>query len=102
MYNGPVPAGLQVCHHCDNRLCVNPAHLFLGTNAENQADCVRKGRQCRGEDKATAKLTEDDVREIRRLHFEEGHGHRKLARAFGIMHSGVGKILRRELWAHVT
>jgi len=59
--------GLCVLHRCDNRVCVNPAHLFLGTKKDNMEDCYRKGRDgCRGESNVHAKLTEAVVRELRR------------------------------------
>src|SRR5688572_12699995 len=55
---GPIPDGLHLCHHCDNPPCVNPAHMFIGTHRENNADKVAKMRQARGETFSIAKLTE--------------------------------------------
>jgi hypothetical protein len=62
---GPVPDGLWVLHSCDNRRCVNPAHLYVGTAAVNSGDMVAKGRQCRGEGHHKNKLTADSVLAIR-------------------------------------
>jgi hypothetical protein len=62
LFIGPVPDGVDVCHRCDVRSCVNPHHLFLGTRADNMADCSRKGRVA----KPACKLTPDQVNEIRR------------------------------------
>lgn len=87
--HGPIGQGLHCCHHCDNRLCVNPAHLFLGTNQDNINDRVRKGRSHRnptykGEGHPKARLTVDDVVEIRRR-WDAGEGQLKeIGVAFGV------------------
>ena len=63
--HGPIPDGFVVCHMCDNPPCVNPNHLFLGTIKDNVWDCVRKGRNARGERNGHSKLTDEIVREIK-------------------------------------
>jgi hypothetical protein len=80
---GPIPRGLQVCHRCDNPLCVEPSHLFLGTQAANMRDAQEKRRCHPGEEDGMAKLTWDKVREIRRRG-AAGEPRRPLAEEYGI------------------
>jgi hypothetical protein len=108
--NGPIPEGLHVLHHCDNKLCVNVRHLFLGTNADNVADREAKGRGKRpdlrgiprpdmhGEKHYNAKLTSAQVAEIRAI----GIGRLKanaLAKHYGVERKTIWRIWRRETWA---
>lgn len=94
---GPIPDGLYVLHRCDNRSCANPYHLFLGTNDENMADMVAKGRAPRGERNKASKLTEADVRAIRVS--TEGRG--ILAERYSVTTANIGMIQRRATWRHV-
>jgi hypothetical protein len=98
--NGPIPDDLVVCHHCDNRACVNPAHLFVGTQADNMADAATKGRIRAGEDHHNSKLTSADVRVIREWH-PAGWSLDDLAAAFGVSRSLISQVLSRQIWAHV-
>jgi hypothetical protein len=140
IHRGPIPAGLLVLHTCDVRRCVNPKHLWLGTQRDNVHDALRKGRlptgdesfprrhperlargtrhrmyghpelvptvlhpecRARGERVATARLTEQDVREIR-ARAQRGEGPRALARAFGVHHKTVQQVVRRVTWTHIA
>ena len=100
---GPISAGLCVCHHCDNRGCVNPTHLFLGTRADNCRDRTRKGRQARGERHGFAKLTGRQVLSLRRAHDAGGMLHRELAAQYGISVSHVSNLTRSRArqWRHL-
>lgn len=98
--NGPVPPGLFVCHRCDNPPCVNPGHLFLGTNQDNMDDMQSKGREARGERMGSAKLTDSDVIDIRTLRGLV-KSNAELASWYGIKTKTVGQILRRETWTHL-
>lgn len=98
---GPIPEGLCVLHKCDNRGCCNPYHLFLGTVADNSADALRKGRIARGEGASNAKLTEDDVLDIRELYTTGEWTLDELAEEFDVGHSAVSRITRRVTWRHL-
>lgn len=103
---GPIPADLWVLHHCDNRKCVNPDHLFLGTHADNMADMTAKGRRAplrpyKGEANGRAKLTADSVRAIR-CRLGEGRQQRAIAREFGISDTVVWQIAHGLKWQHIA
>lgn len=99
LFKGPVPEGLNVCHHCDNPPCCNPAHLFAGTDDDNHKDKVSKGRQTRGESHGGSKLTEDVVRKLKSGELKPS---RKLARELGLADaSHLYGIRNGKYWKHV-
>lgn len=97
-HNGPIEPNISICHKCDNRKCVEIKCLFSGTNSENMADMVAKGRQPLGTKNGLSKLTEADVREIYSISGQT----RALAKRFGISDTTVRDIRRGELWRQVT
>jgi hypothetical protein len=93
--NGKIPQGMDVCHHCDNPPCVNPAHLFIGTASDNLLDCVAKGRlDHRGTKNSNAKLSESHVLLIRKLN----HPLSELAEMFHVSKSTIEFIKQGITW----
>lgn len=125
MAYGPIPDGLMVLHDCDRfyapgdisyRLCVRPDHLFLGTAADNMADCKQKGRHAvglrngaytkpesrqRGENSGMSKLTDSQVVEIRRRYKAGGISQEKLGKEYGVTQPLVKEIVHGRIWKHL-
>lgn len=101
MFFGEIPDGMVVCHRCDNRLCVNPRHLWLGTQRENLSDAATKGRMYRPDSRAdrngNTSLTWDKVRAIRKMN-NEGTKKYLIAKAFGVSPSTITNIVKHQTW----
>lgn len=100
-YRGPIPPGLGIFHHCDNPPCVNPRHLFCGTQQANVDDMINKGRDYKrgitGAENHSAKLTEENVRKIRASPVAA----KVIAKRYSVSASLIYAIKQRRLWAHV-
>jgi len=106
IHNGKIPKGMEVCHHCDNPGCVNPAHLFLGTHRDNMRDRDKKKRgifsnpkfkgiivHVRGEKSPVAKLTDRQVKEIRMLYARGGWSYPKLAKRYKVSEQTIYRLI---------
>ena len=102
LFRGPLSDGAMVCHHCDNPLCVNPQHLFLGTALDNVRDMFSKGRQpIRRGSAACSKLNESQVLEIRDLAGRPGIKTAELAKRFGVKPATIRAVIRKRNWRHI-
>ena len=105
LFCGKIHHTKSVLHACDNKRCINPSHLFLGTQRDNVHDCMKKGRFTIGSRNGVSKLTEAQVSEMRSLYGKYGHGgmiQRELAKKYGVSRVLVSDITRGKTWKHVT
>ena len=104
LFKGKIPNGFLVCHTCDNRKCVNPNHLWLGTNQDNMDDMAKKGRRkgkLTGEKHPQHKLKEKEVLEIKKLYLK-GTKIVKLAKLFKVSHSSISSIIYGQNWSYLN
>jgi len=114
---GPIPQGKSILHRCDNPPCVNPKHLFVGTQKDNVKDMIRKGREnwatgdrngarthpekvLRGEGVGTSKLNKEDVIKIQERYLT-GESQRSIAKDFKVCHQHISVIVNKKQWVHV-
>jgi len=100
LHRGEIPDGLLVMHKCDNRRCVNPEHLLVGSYADNALDAHAKGRGVIGTTHGMSKLSPDGVREIRRMRASRVQLH-DIAKRFGVTKSCIWSVLTGQTWGHV-
>jgi hypothetical protein len=97
LVNGPIPDGMVICHQCDVRTCINPAHMRVGTPTDNGSDKVKRGRQPKGEFAAQAKLTDAAVRAIRSGEIDP----RSATHRFDVCRATVRDVILGETWKHI-
>lgn len=102
VFVGEIPLGRDICHKCDNPSCVNPSHLFPGTEKENVADMDAKGRRgfVLSENHPKAKLTENDVMEARTLR-KQGFSYYRLAKMYGVYRETMRQAVIGKTWKHM-
>jgi hypothetical protein len=98
LVHGPIPEGQYVCHRCDNKRCVRPNHLFLGTPADNLRDMVAKGRSLTGSRNHQAKLTEEKAAEIRKRYAAGGVTQAQLADEYGVVEGCIGNVIHNRVY----
>ena len=103
IHYGRIQRDKIICHHCDNPSCVNPNHLFLGTHQDNANDREAKGRRKNvvGENSPNSKLTDDDVRAIRKQYSSKNCTLDDLSKEFGVCFQQISRIINRKRWKHV-
>lgn len=103
--NGEIPNNLLVCHICDNRACVNPEHLFLGTCKDNLQDMSKKGRAYNGDKKGIkngrAKLTDKIVLKMRKEYKNGNISYKKLGEKYGLVESSATYAIKGVTWKHL-
>lgn len=102
IFRGPIPDDMRVLHKCDNPACVNPYHLFLGTQLDNVTDMIKKGRGRKGEKHGNAKLTNANVIFARRRYSAGGISQQKLAEILGVSQATLWRAIRGRTWKHVS
>lgn len=95
---GKIPSGMCVCHSCDNPLCVNPEHLWLGTRKDNNLDRTSKGRSVVGEQRSQSKLSWGMVNDIRKIYSEGKYSQRELCKKFNISQPLLCKVVNNKNW----
>ncbi len=97
---GPIPDNFVVGHECDNPRCVNPLHLFIGTQRENILDMNKKGRQARGEWNGNSTFSEDEIRSIR-TRYSNGETQKEIGATFGVRQTTISRIVTGRSWKHI-
>lgn len=101
IYKGDIPKGLYVCHTCDIKCCVNPAHLFLGTHKQNMKDMTNKKRQAKGTKIAVSKYNEEFVNKIRNLYATGKYTQVELSKIFNTHQTTISGMVLRKTWKHI-